>query len=166
MTLSQADDFLTESETLHAAIADLSDAELRMKTQFKGWSIEDVLVHLHFWNMAADLSVSGEAALQAQVAIALASLKDTGSMRSGENASIEERGTALRSLWINKARDMAGHWRAMDPKTRLNWVGPSMSARSSITARQMETWAHGFEVFDLLGKTRTEDDRIKNSTLR
>lgn len=37
-----------------------------------------------------------------------------------------------------------------------------MSARSAITARQMETWAHGFEVFDILGLIRTDTDRIKN----
>ena len=37
-----------------------------------------------------------------------------------------------------------------------------MSARSAMTARQMETWAHGFEVFDCLGKSRVESDRIKN----
>ncbi|MBO9395527.1 TIGR03084 family protein [Shimia sp. R9_2] len=162
MTLTQADDFLAESETLHAAIADLSDAELRMTTQFKDWSIEDVLVHLHFWNIAADLSATDEAALQKQVGAVMASLKDTGSMRGAENEAITERGTALRSLWINKVREMARRWRDMDPKARLSWVGPSMSARSSITARQMETWAHGFEIFDLLGKTRAEADRIKN----
>ncbi len=37
-----------------------------------------------------------------------------------------------------------------------------MSVRSSITARQMETWAHGQEVFDVLGLDRVETDRIKN----
>ena len=37
-----------------------------------------------------------------------------------------------------------------------------MSARSKITARHMETWAHGQEVFDALGKDREEKDRIKN----
>jgi uncharacterized protein (TIGR03084 family) len=37
-----------------------------------------------------------------------------------------------------------------------------MSARSAMTARQMETWAHGFEIFDLLGATRNETDRIRN----
>ena len=31
-----------------------------------------------------------------------------------------------------------------------------------MTARQMEIWAHGFEVFDLLGKVRADSDRIKN----
>ncbi len=37
-----------------------------------------------------------------------------------------------------------------------------MSARSSITARLMETWAHGQEVYDSLGKTRIDGDHIKN----
>jgi uncharacterized protein (TIGR03084 family) len=37
-----------------------------------------------------------------------------------------------------------------------------MSVRSSITARLMETWAHGQEVYDVLGATRVDTDRIKN----
>ncbi|KPA19987.1 hypothetical protein shim_39460 [Shimia sp. SK013] len=161
-TLSQADDFLTESETLYTALADLDADSLRQPTQFKGWTIEDVLVHLHFWNIGADMSVTDEAAFTRMIGGAMASLNETGSLRSVENATISERGTTLREAWISKARDMAARWRTMDPKQRLIWVGPSMSARSSMTARQMETWAHGFEVFDTLGKTRTESDRVKN----
>ena len=37
-----------------------------------------------------------------------------------------------------------------------------MSARSSISARLMETWAHGQEVFDHLGVVRADADRIKS----
>jgi uncharacterized protein (TIGR03084 family) len=37
-----------------------------------------------------------------------------------------------------------------------------MSARSSITARLMETWAHGQEVYDQLGSVRLNKDRIRN----
>ena len=36
-----------------------------------------------------------------------------------------------------------------------------MSARSSISARLMETWAHGQEVYDHLGVVRVDADRIK-----
>ena len=32
------------------------------------------------------------------------------------------------------------------------------------TARYMETWAHGQEVYDLVGASRTHTDRIKNIT--
>ena len=37
-----------------------------------------------------------------------------------------------------------------------------MSARSSITARQMETRALGQEVFDVLGLERVNTDRVRN----
>ena len=37
-----------------------------------------------------------------------------------------------------------------------------MSVRSSITARHMETWAHGQEVYDHLGINRNDTDRVKN----
>ncbi|MEQ1783642.1 MAG: maleylpyruvate isomerase family mycothiol-dependent enzyme [Hyphomonadaceae bacterium] len=57
---------------------------------------------------------------------------------------------------------MAALYRTADPKARLKWAGPDMSARSSITARLMETWAHGQEVYDHLGIERVDADRIKN----
>jgi uncharacterized protein (TIGR03084 family) len=38
-----------------------------------------------------------------------------------------------------------------DPRRRLPWFGPDMSVASSATARLMETWAHGQDVYDTLG---------------
>lgn len=162
MTLSEAQDFLTDTEVLHSAIASLSDDDLRQPTQFKGWTIENVLTHLHFWNLAADLSAQDEPAFHAMIAPVLASFQKGLGIRPPEDAAIALRGSALRGAWIAQARDMAARWAGMDPKRRLPWAGPSMSARSSITARQMETWAHGFEVFDTLGLTRAEGDHIRN----
>lgn len=159
--MSEAADFLAESEALHVAVSTLEDADFRNQTQFKNWSIDDVLVHLHFWNGMADLSANDEAAFRRVFDRAMAGLKD-GSLRAFENGEVRERGVALRQAWIARVRDMAPRWEAMDPKARLPWVGPTMSARSSITARQMETWAHGFEVFDSLGVEREEADRVKN----
>lgn len=54
-----ANDFLTESETLHALVAPLSDAELEQATAFKDWPIARVIQHLHAWNMAAEMSLKG-----------------------------------------------------------------------------------------------------------
>jgi uncharacterized protein (TIGR03084 family) len=51
---------------------------------------------------------------------------------------------------------------AADPQQRLPWVGPPMSALSCITARLMETWAHGQALYDLLGVTRRDTDRLRN----
>ena len=49
-----------------------------------------------------------------------------------------------------------------DPKKRVKWMGPDMSARSSITARLMETWSHSQALYDALGIIRENKDRIKN----
>ncbi len=57
---------------------------------------------------------------------------------------------------------MAERFVAAEPKARVKWFGPDMSVLSSISARLMETWAHGQAVYDLFGKTRADTDRIKN----
>ena len=49
-----------------------------------------------------------------------------------------------------------------DPKARLKWAGPEMSGASMATARLMETWAHGQEIYDHAGVVRQNEDRISN----
>ena len=51
---------------------------------------------------------------------------------------------------------------AADPEARLKWFGPDMGVRMFTTARQMETWAHGQDVYDLLRVPRRNTDRLKN----
>jgi uncharacterized protein (TIGR03084 family) len=54
--------------------------------------------------------------------------------------------------WFRGARaEMVTTFLALDPSTRTPWYGPPMSVASSLTARIMETWAHGQDVFDALG---------------
>ena len=45
---------------------------------------------------------------------------------------------------------------------KLPWFGPPMSAASMATARLMETWAHGQDVADALGVTRTPTARLRH----
>jgi len=161
VSLIEAADFRDESRELAKLLATLAPDDFARRTAFKGWSVDDVLVHLHFWNRAVDLSLRDAQAFQAQLVATLAALK-TGGLRAHENRSVAERGPELAAGWIALVEDVAEHWRDVDPKLRLPWVGPSMSARSAMTARQMETWAHGFEIFDLLGVERQETDRIRN----
>jgi uncharacterized protein (TIGR03084 family) len=159
--MQQVQDFLEESDTLATAIASLEDSDWDRQTQFKDWTINDVIVHLYFWNLAADNSLNDPNALMEMMGRMMPVLPK-GGLRGFENAEITLRGRALFEAWQTQYRDMAARWMDVDPKTRVKWVGPDMSVRSSITARQMETWAHGHEVFDLLGLHRAESDRIRN----
>ena len=48
--MQEAQDFKDESDTLAAVLADADDAVFATVTQFKNWTIEDVIGHLHIWN--------------------------------------------------------------------------------------------------------------------
>ena len=52
--------------------------------------------------------------------------------------------------------------RSMDPSARVPWYGPPMSAKSFLTARLMECWAHGQDIVDNVGATRPATDRLRH----
>jgi len=161
--MQQAEDFRAESLALAAILDPLAEDDFRAETQFKGWSINDVLGHLHMFNVAADLTLeSGRkfGAFFQPIAEGISRGQTLLQTQSGFLGNLK--GRALLTIWQDCAHKLADHYAQADPKARLKWAGPDMSARSSITARQMETWAHGQEIFDLLGVERAEGDRIKN----
>lgn len=156
--MQQAADFGEEVEALHALVSKLSSNDFERPSAFKSWTTNDVLVHLHYWNIAADASLTDPDRLMQMVS----GVMSAPSMRAHENAEIAERGPELLSAWHELATDMAKRWSNLDPKMRVKWAGPDMSVRSSMTARQMEHWAHGQELFDLFGVERQNTDRIRN----
>lgn len=159
--MEQAEDFLAESEALHALVEPLTDEALDRATAFKGWTVNDVIRHLHVWNRAADLSLTDGDAFDAfyrQVGEHVRS-----GVRAFESTYLQGlSGRALIAAWREFYRDMAARFGRADPSQRVKWAGPSMSARSSVTARLMETWAHGQEIYDELGVVRENGDRIRN----
>jgi uncharacterized protein (TIGR03084 family) len=57
--------------------------------------------------------------------------------------------------WFGEARrEMLAAFSLADPSDRVPWYGPTMSAGAALTARIMETWAHGQDIVDALGVTR------------
>ncbi len=158
-----ARDFADESEALYRLVEPLSDKDLDRKTAFKDWSIATVIRHLHVWNRAAEMSLRADGSFEAY---------------SAKLADFFPKGGGLPAFelqWTNglTGRDLVRQWHAgvtqtanlfatADPSARVKWAGPDMSARSSLTARLMETWAHGQEVYDLLGFVRKNEDRIRS----
>ena len=58
--LQQARDFRDESEALYRLLFPLNDDDFNVPTQFKEWTANDVLGHLHMWNWAANLSLTDQ----------------------------------------------------------------------------------------------------------
>jgi uncharacterized protein (TIGR03084 family) len=66
------------------------------------------------------------------------------------------------SCWRADRAELLAVARAVDPSSRVPWYGPAMGARSFITARLMETWAHGQDVVDALGAHREPTARLRH----
>jgi uncharacterized protein (TIGR03084 family) len=160
--LSEAPDFAEETRVLAALLRQMSTAQWTQATQFKQWTPEQILRHLHAWNEAADWAVHAPQAFEARLAGSREQAKLGQSMRDVEYQMVPLGGAALLDLWESFALDMAARWQALDGKLRVAWAGPPMSVRSSITARQMEAWAHGQAIFDMLGQDRPESARLRN----
>lgn len=159
--MQQAHDFLEETEILYKLLGNLDEAEFEKPTLFKNWMINDILVHLHFWNSNAHASLNEPTKFD-QVMERFFSAIQTGKLRPYENKVIKERGRNLLEIWYQLSQKLGDDFSNVDPKLRVKWAGPDMSARTCISARQMEVWAHGQAVFDLIGQDRPESDRIKN----
>lgn len=161
--LSQAIDFRDESEALYQLLAPCGDAVFGRATLFKDWRVDDVIGHLHMWNVAADRSLTDTDAFDAMLTHFMGALKEGATMRSYTVDWLDgTAGRALLETWREFYLGMAERFAAADPKARVRWAGPDMSVRSSITARLMETWAHGQAIYDLLGVERHNTDRIRN----
>jgi uncharacterized protein (TIGR03084 family) len=161
--MEQADDFLEESRQLLNLMKDRTETDFQIKTQFKGWTINDVIGHLHIFNFAVNLSLKSSNEFQNFFTPISTNLKKGASLVETQRPWLKGlSGYDLLDAWWKEVQTVAKNFKNANPKSRLRWAGPDMSARSSITARQMETWAHSQEVFDILGKKRVENDRIKN----
>ena len=129
-------------------------------TPAAGWAVRDQVSHLAFFDDAARtaLVAPGEFAAAAEEAMS----------RSGD--PMEEHlvrgramdGDALRGWWEEAHRGMAGALAGADPADRIPWFGPPMGALSFVSARLMETWAHGQDIADALGRERRPTDRLRH----
>lgn len=161
--MQQADDFRQESRALAAILKDLPEAGFHQPTQFKNWTIDHVLGHLHLFNAAAEASLTGAEAFAAFIAPVQRDMQAGKAILDCQFPWLDGlSGRALCEAWQSGAERCADAFAEAEPKQRLKWIGPDMSALSSVTARQMETWAHGQEIFDFLGIERQEQDRVRN----
>ena len=125
--------------------------------------MNSILQHLHYFNYAARASLQDGPEIE-QLLYDLRESRQKGEtlIEYADRKLNGAKGRSLLKLWRNYYTDMAHSFQEADPKKRVKWAGPDMSVLSSITARLMETWAHGQGIYDLLGITREDRDYIKN----
>ena len=153
-------DLAAETAVLDSLVARLDEARWRAPTPAPGWSIHDQVTHLAYFDETAAQAAADPDGFRAGAA-ELILLGDTFPDEIARRHAALPPAGAL--AWFRRAR--AGYlatFRGLDPRQRLPWYGPDMSAASSVTARLMETWAHGQDIADTLGVWRPPSARLRH----
>ncbi|MYJ37138.1 MAG: TIGR03084 family protein, partial [Acidimicrobiaceae bacterium] len=128
------------------------------------WSVTDQIGHLRYFDGAAALAIRDPDAFSAEAKQLMeASLL---SETSGDDFT-------LRDFRLLSPADRLESWRqgraalaaaagTLGERDRVSWYGPSMGAKSFVTARLMEAWAHGTDVCDTVGAHREPTHRLRH----
>ncbi|WP_157215413.1 TIGR03084 family metal-binding protein [Flavisphingomonas formosensis] len=155
-------DVRQEYADLDAFLQGVTPDQWDRRTLFYGWTIADEVMHLHQVDEFGRVALTDPASFPTLVA----------DVRAGQAQGIEL-SQRMRADWGHlPPRDLLDLWRAgwtslcdlfaaSDPQARMPWFGPEMSVASFAAARQMEVWAHGQDIYDLLRVRRTNGDRIR-----
>jgi uncharacterized protein (TIGR03084 family) len=162
--------------TVSELLADLDDeyAELRelvghlsssapewdVATPAEGWAVRDQISHLAFFDDAGRQAMVDPQAFAIAAEQAMATAGDPMEAHLTRGRSME--GDELLAWWDHAHQGMGQAFIGADPTARLPWYGPSMGVLSFLSARLMETWAHGQDVADALGHPRLATDRLRH----
>ena len=152
------DDLASEHDALDAVVAELTEAQWSLPTPAPGWAIRDQISHLWFFDQRAALALRDPTAFAEDMKWLIASGGTDASVAACRNMT----GAELLTAWRADRADLLALARTIDPAVRVPWYGPAMAARSFVTARLMETWAHGQDVADALSVTLVPTARLKH----
>jgi uncharacterized protein (TIGR03084 family) len=155
-------DLADEQRSLEEVVAHLTLEQWSAPTPSAGWSVGDQIGHLAFFDASAATAISDPQRFNAELTELIAGATAQG---------IDE--YTLGDFRALSPEDRLSHWRAkrelldqaaatLREDTRVVWYGPSMGAKSFLTARLMETWAHGVDVVDALGVQRPPSKRLRH----
>ena len=152
-------DLAAETVAVRSLIAGLDEAGWRKPTPAVGWTIGDQISHLAYFDDAAVISATDADRFAAEL------MSDVEKGLTADDVVERFRNLSGPELlrWFDQSRQRLGDvFRGLDPSARVPWFGPPMSVASSVTARIMETWAHGQDIADALGAERDPSPRLRH----
>ena len=155
-----ADDLRAESDQIIALIDPLTPQRWNIETPAPGWTITDQIAHLAFFDDMATLGAFDPDEFRRQRAAAMAD--PVGIVDSAAQALRGKPCDEVYAWFVASRVALINAYAALPEGTRVPWYGPDMSAASKITARIMETWAHGQDISDALGVVRTPTRALRN----
>ncbi len=156
------EDLLAEQRSLDSIVADRTRTGWSEQTASPGWSVADQIGHLAYFDHVAAVAILDEARFTSLVGEYRA--------RSAHDPVVATLAPGGRDLdpagvlayWRDCRAELERAAQTLADDRRVNWFGPPMSARSFLTARLMETWAHGHDIAEALGATVVATDRLRH----
>ncbi|GGV94038.1 TIGR03084 family protein [Streptomyces gelaticus] len=155
------DDLRDESDELDVLVRGLTAEQWAVPTPAPGWSIAHQIAHLTWADEVALLAATDADAFAGEAARAMEA-PESFVDRGAEEITAALAPQALLARWRGGRERLEAALRDAPAGTRIPWYGPPMSVASMATARIMETWAHGQDIADALGVTRTPTARLRH----
>ena len=151
-------DLAAEQQSLDDVVAGLTAERWDTPTASPGWSVRDQIGHLTYFDGSATLAITDEARFRAS----LESLVSSGDRMEEVTLFRELAPEELLAKWRANRAGLLEAATGLEDGQRVPWYGPSMSAKSFLTARLMECWAHGTDVVDAVDGHRPPTDRLRH----
>ena len=156
-----------EVAALDALLSTLGDDAWLKATPADGWDVRDSVAHLAVGDeMALECVVMDHVPVDMQRGMDAVTSGSQEAMAQFEQELVERgrilSGSDVATWWRAGNVALRDSWSEMDPSRRLPWGPNVLSAASFVTARLMETWAHGLDCFDGVGAAPTDTDRLRH----
>ncbi len=156
------DDLVAEQQSLDDIVSQLDAAQWLLPTPSPGWTVADQVGHLAYFDANAALAIVDADAFHEQ----MTALLSAGDSRSGDDMTLgpfrSMSPDELLAAWRSNRAALAAAGATLANDSRIAWYGPSMGAKSFLTARLMEAWAHGQDIVDAIDATRQPTDRLRH----
>jgi len=157
-------DLLAEQAALDPIVRALSSDDWATPTASPRWSVTDQVAHLTYFDRTAAFAISAPDRWDEEMnrLFGAAGAGDAGvddlTLGPVRALAVEDRHAA----WVEGRDALTAASAALADDTRVPWYGPSMGAKSFLTARLMECWAHGQDIVDAVGADRPASDRLRH----
>jgi uncharacterized protein (TIGR03084 family) len=157
------DDLVAEQASLDDVMSSLDDAAWARPTPSPGWTVADQIGHLTYFDATAALAIADPEGFRAHRSELVATMVDADAAERETLGRYRAMAAGdLLAAWRDNRRALAEAAGGLAEDARVEWYGPSMGAKSFLTARLMEVWAHGQDIVDTVGASRASSDRIRH----
>ena len=158
------EDLIAEQKSLDNVVAGLDNQLWKTPTASDRWDVADQIGHLTYFDNAAALAITDPDRFRASfddlVASAVNGNESSDNFTLGTYRSMAP--DALLSSWREGRENLKNAALTLDNDSRVIWYGPSMGSNSFLTARLMETWAHGQAIVAAVGGERPDTSRLRH----